>query len=109
MLFRSTDLFGASSLPDLGGDALLQLAFEVLAPGTADMVLEMRECRVTAGDPGPCSLSATRIVRGAVTQDPVRNDRASFGSLKARFGQSSVRAIGGPEASFFQAPLPRWK
>ncbi|HKK72939.1 MAG TPA: cohesin domain-containing protein [Candidatus Krumholzibacteria bacterium] len=84
---ETSELLGASSLPDLGGDALLQLAFEVLAPGTADVVLEMRECWVQAGNLGPCNPSATRTVRGAITQDPVRSEQSSFGSLKARFGQ----------------------
>ncbi len=76
-----------SILPDLDADALLQFSFEVLAPGTADVVFEMTECTRFPWDSEPCNPSETRTVRGAITQDPVRNDQASFGSLKARFGQ----------------------
>jgi hypothetical protein len=84
---ETTDLLGASSLPDLDADALLQFSFEVLAAGTANVIFEMAECALFPWDSGPCSLYGSRIVRGAITQDPVRSEQASFGSLKARFGQ----------------------
>ena len=57
--------------PDLDYGAHIWFEFEVLAPGTAEVVF------------GPDSANP---VYGAITQDPVRNEGSSFGSLKARFG-----------------------
>ena len=57
--------------PDLDFGAHIWFEFEVLAPGTAQIVF------------GPDS---TNPVFGAITQDPVRNEGSSFGALKARFG-----------------------
>lgn len=76
-----------SELGDLQNDALLQLEFDVLAPGTAFVTFENAGvCSRDHWNDPPCAFATNRTITGAITQDPVSDDATTFGTLKARFG-----------------------
>lgn len=77
---------GVNALGDLQNGDLLQLEFDVLAPGTAEVTFELLECRADPGS-GPCDFGPIQMIGGAITQNPVDAEATSFGAVKARFGR----------------------